>query len=314
MLNDIFSVGFIVSLLAGTIRLATPILLPALGQLYTQRAGILNLGVEGTMTIGAVSGFICAYLSGNLWIGVLAGIFFGALWSIIMAWLSVTMRANQVIAGIGLNILGGGVAVYVYRVVFGIQSLPPQVDPFATVSIPFLSDIPIIGPIFFQHNILVYLAFIMVIVTWFILEKTTFGLKIKAVGEHPRAADSKGISVAAIRYSAVIIGGAYAGAAGAFMSIGYMNMFTESIVSGRGFIAVSVVVFARFMPIKATWGALIFGFASALQIRLQALGINIANQLLLMLPYVLTIIALISASKKAEFPSAYTKPYSRLER
>lgn len=171
-----------------------------------------------------------------------------------------------------------------------------------------------IGPIFFQHNILVYLAFIMVAVTWFVLEKTTFGLKIKAVGEHPRAADSKGISVAGIRYSAVLIGGAYAGAAGAFLSIGYMNMFTESIVSGRGFIAVSVVVFARFMPVKAMWGALIFGFASALQVRLQAMGIDIANQIMLMLPYVLTIIALISASKKAEFPSAYTKPYSRLER
>ena len=314
MLSDIFSVGFIVSLLAGTIRLATPILLPALGQLYTQRAGILNLGVEGTMTIGAVSGFICAFLTGNLWVGMLAGIVFGTLWSGIMAWLSVTMRANQVIAGIGLNILGGGVAVYAYRVVFGIQSLPPQVDPFPTLAIPLLSDIPVIGPIFFQHNILVYLAFIMVAVTWFVLEKTTFGLKIKAVGEHPRAADSNGISVAGIRYSAVLIGGAYAGAAGAFLSIGYMNMFTESIVSGRGFIAVSVVVFARFMPVKAMWGALIFGFASALQVRLQAMGIDIANQIMLMLPYVLTIIALISASKKAEFPSAYTKPYSRLER
>ena len=314
MLSNIFTASFFISLLAGTVRLATPILLPALGQLYTQRAGILNLGVEGTMTIGAVSGFIAGYMSNNLWLGMLAGIFFGMLWSAIMAWLSVTMRANQVIAGIGLNILGGGVAVYVYRVVFGIQSLPPQVDPFAAVKIPLLGDIPIIGPVLFQHNVLVYLAFIMVIVTWFVLEKTTFGLKIKAVGEHPRAADSKGISVAGIRYSAIIIGGAYAGAAGAFMSLGYMNMFTESIVSGRGFIAVSVVVFARFMPLRSMWGALIFGFASALQVRLQAMGIDIANQIMLMLPYVLTIIALISASKKAEFPSAYTQPYSRLER
>lgn len=314
MLSNIFTASFFISLLAGTVRLATPILLPALGQLYTQRAGILNLGVEGTMTIGAVSGFIAGYMSNNLWLGMLAGIFFGMLWSAIMAWLSVTMRANQVIAGIGLNILGGGAAVYVYRVVFGIQSLPPQVDPFAAVKIPLLGDIPIIGPVLFQHNVLVYLAFIMVIVTWFVLEKTTFGLKIKAVGEHPRAADSKGISVAGIRYSAIIIGGAYAGAAGAFMSLGYMNMFTESIVSGRGFIAVSVVVFARFMPLRSMWGALIFGFASALQVRLQAMGIDIANQIMLMLPYVLTIIALISASKKAEFPSAYTQPYSRLER
>lgn len=314
MLSDILNASFFISLLAGMVRLATPILLPALGQLFTQRAGILNLGVEGTMTIGAVSGFIIAFLTGNLWLGMLAGIFFGVMWSLIMAWLSVTMRANQVIAGIGLNILGGGVAVYVYRVVFGIQSLPPQVEPFATVKIPVLGDVPVIGQILFQHNILVYLAFIMVAVTWFVLEKTTFGLKIKAVGEHPRAADSKGISVTGVRYAAVLIGGAYAGAAGAFLSLGYMNMFTEAIVSGRGFIAVSVVIFARFMPLRSMWGALIFGFASALQVRLQAIGIDIANQLMLMLPYVLTIVALISASKKAEFPSAYTVPYSRLER
>ena len=287
------------SLLAGTIRLATPILLPALGQIYTQRAGILNLGVEGTMTIGAVAGFSAAYKTGNLWIGLLSGMFFGMLWSLIMAWLSVTMRANQVIAGIALNILGAGTAVYVYRIIFGVQSLPPQVTPFAAVNIPVLSSLPVIGQIFFQHNILVYLSYVMVFVTWFILEKTTFGLKIRAVGEHPRAADSKGISVAGVRYAAVLIGGLYAGAAGAFMSIAYMNLFTESIVSGRGFIAVSVVIFARFMPVRAMWGALLFGFASALQMRLQALGIDMANQLMLMLPYIMTIAALIFASKKA---------------
>ena len=314
MLNNIFTVGFLVSLLASTVRLATPILLPALGQLYTQRAGILNLGVEGTMTMGAVTGFAAAFMTGSLWAGVLAGILTGVLWSTVMAWLSVTMRANQVIAGTALNILGGGAAVYIYRVIFGIQSLPPQVTPFAAVNVPVLSSIPVLGPIFFQHNLLVYLSYLMAVVTWFILEKTTFGLKIKAVGENPRATDSKGISVAGTRYAAVLIGGAYAGAAGAFMSIAYMNLFTEDIISGRGFIAVSVVVFARFMPFRAVWGALLFGFATALQMRLQALGINIANQLMLMLPYVLTILALVTASRKAEFPSAYTVPYSRLER
>lgn len=314
MLSNIFTLGFLVSLLASTIRLATPILVPALGQIFTQKAGILNLGVEGTMTIGAVSGFSVAYLTGNLWIGILGGIFFGMLWSLLMACLSITMKANQVIAGIGLNILGAGVAVYTYRVIFGIQKLPPQVETFSVINIPLLSDIPIIGPIFFQHNILVYLGFLLVPITWFALEKTTFGLKIKAVGEHPRAADSKGISVAKIRYSAVLIGGAYAGAAGAFMTIAYLNQFTESIIGGRGYIAISVVIFSRFIPKRSMLGALLFGFASALQMRLQALGINIANQLLLMLPYIMTVLALILASKKSEIPSAYTIPYSRLER
>ena len=231
-----------------------------------------------------------------------------------MAWLSITVRANQVIAGIGLNILGAGLAAYIYRVIFGIRSLPAQIDSFKQLNIPLLSDLPVIGPIFFQNNILVYIAFLLVPLTWFVLEKTTFGLKIKAVGEHPRAADSKGISVYRIRYSAVLIGGAYAGMGGAFMTIAYLNSFTESVIGGRGFIAVAVVIFARFMPGRAMWGALLFGLASALQLRLQALGVAIPSQLLLMLPYVATIIALIFASKKVEFPSAYTLPYSRLER
>lgn len=314
MLSNIFTASFFISLLASTVRLATPILLPSLGQIYTQRAGILNLSVEGTMTIGAVAGFTATFYSGSLWLGILVGMIFGMFYSLLMAILSVTLRANQVIAGTALNILGAGLAIFFYRVIFGIQSLPPQVEPFKMLRIPVLSDIPVLGVILFQHNIIVYLAFVMVVLTWFILEKTTFGLKIKAVGENPKAADSKGINVSKYRYIAILIGGLYAGAAGAFMSIGYLNIFTESIIGGRGFIAVAVVIFARFLPIRAMWGALLFGVASALQLRLQALGIDVANQLMLMLPYALTIIALVLASKKADFPSAYAIPYSRKER
>ncbi|MBR1918410.1 MAG: ABC transporter permease [Spirochaetales bacterium] len=306
---------FFVSLLAGTVRLATPILLPALGQIYTQRAGILNLGTEGTMLMGAVMGFITASVTGSLWLGILAGILAGMVYSLIMAWLSVTMKANQVIAGIGMNILSTGLAVYIYRLVFGIRSLPPSVDPFRTFEIPLLSSLPIVGTVFFKHNILVYLTYILILpLSYFILEMTTFGLKIKAVGENPRAADSKGVSVGLVRYLSVIIGGAYAGAGGAFMTIAYMNTFTEKIIGGFGFIAVSVVIFARFRPVGALFGALIFGMAQALQLRLQAQGIGIPSQFLLMLPYIMTIVALVIASKKAEFPSAYTIPYSRMER
>ena len=315
MLSEILSAGFLISLLAGMIRLATPILLPALGQLYTQRAGILNLGVEGTMLMGAICAFAttCA-TNNNLWLGLLAGVVSGMLYSLLLAWLSVTMRANQVIAGIGMNILATGLAAYIYRVIFGIRALPAKVETFQAVNIPGLADIPFVGPVFFQHNILVYFAFIMVPVTWFILERTTFGLKIKSVGEHPRAADSKGINVLGIRYAAVLIGGAYAGIGGAFMAIAYLNTFTESLIGGFCYIAVSVVVFARFMPGRAMWGSLLFGLTSALQLRLQAQGIGIPSQLLLMLPYFMTIVALIFASKNAEFPSAYTIPYSRMER
>ncbi len=314
MLENIFTMSFLVSLIASTIRLATPILIPALGQLYTQRAGILNLSVESTMVVSAVAGFAAAYFSGNLWLGALCGILFGVLWSLIMAWLSVTLRANQVIAGIGLNILGAGVAVYAYRVIFGILSLPPTVTTFPNLNVAGLSDLPFFGPILFQHNVLVYLSFLLVPITWFILDKTTFGLKVKAVGEHPRAADAKGIDVLKTRYLAILIGGAYAGLGGAFMTTAYLNSFTDGVIGGRGYIAVSVVIFARFIPIRSMWGALLFGFASALQLRLQALGSDIPSQLLLMLPYLMTIIALIFASKKAAMPSAYTQPYSRMER
>lgn len=314
-MSNILTLSFFVSLLASMVRLATPILVPALGQIYTQRAGILNLGTEGMMLIGAVCGFTAACISGSLWLGLLAGIAAGIVYSLIMAWLSVTMKANQVIAGIGMNILASGLAAFIYRLVFGIRSLPAQVTPFQDIAISGLSDIPVLGKIFFSHNILVYVSYVLIVpVTWFILEKTTFGLKIKAVGENPRAADSKGINVGRIRYLAVLIGGAYAGFGGAFMTIAYMNTFTEKIIGGFGFIAVSVVIFARFMPIKAMFGALLFGIAQALQLRLQANGVNIPAQFLLMMPYALTILALVFASKKAEFPSAYTIPYSRMER
>lgn len=314
MWSNIFTVGFFVSLLAGMIRLATPILMPALGQLYVQRSGILNLSVEGTMLMGAICAFATTSFTGSLWLGVLAGIVGGMIYSLLMAVLSVTLRANQVIAGIGLNILAAGLAAYIYRVIFGIRTLPPQVSTFKSIHFPLLSDIPGIGTVLFNHNILVYLAFLLVPITWFVLEKTTFGLKIKAVGENPAAADSKGISVSKIRYSTVLIGGAYAGLGGAFMVIAYLNTFTEKVIGGFGYIAVSVVIFSRFTPLRSMLGSLIFGVALALQLRLQALGIPIPSQLLLMLPYALTIITLVIAAKKAEFPSAYTLPYSRMKR
>lgn len=314
MLQGIFNIVFLVSLLSATLRLAVPILFASLGQIYTQKAGILNLNVEGTMVISAMFAFTVAYFSGNLWLAFLAAIFVGVLWSGIMAWLSNTMNANQVIAGIGLNILAAGVASYLYRVFFGVRSLPPQIEPFPVIKIPLLAEIPVIGPILFQNNILVFIALLLVPFTWFMMEKTTFGLRIKLVGEHPQAADSKGIRVRLIRDIAVLIGGAYAGAAGAYMSIAYMNLFTDNLIHGQGFMAVAVVIFAKFRPIWALLGSLLFGLANAFQMRMQAMGMPIPNQIMLMLPYIVTIFALISTSKKAQMPSAYTKPYNRMER
>lgn len=314
MLEQILSVGFLVSLMAGAVRMSTPILLPALGDLFSQRAGILNLGLEGTMLVGAIGGFLGAYFSGSLWVGVVAALLFGIVFSLLMAFLSVTIQANQVIAGTALTILGGGLATFIFRVVFGIQKLPPIIEPFQVVPIPVLAKIPILGPIFFQQNALVYLTFILIFVAAFVLDKTTFGLKVRAVGEHPQAADAKGINVYRIRYLCIMIGGAMAGLGGAFLSIGFMNTFLDGMTAGRGFIAIAVVIFARWHPYRAFGGALLFGIANSLQLKLQAIGVPVPHQFLLALPYALTVLVLIGVSKKAEFPATFTVPYSRGER
>ncbi len=309
--SGIWSVDFLVSLLAGTLRISTPILIPALGEIYTQRSGILNLGVEGLMIMGALCGFMGAFFSGSLWFGLFCAVLGGAVFSLIMGFLSITVGANQVIAGTALTILGTGFASFIYREAFGIRKLPPIVETFQSIRFPILSDIPVIGPILFSHNILVYLGWILVFVTWIVLEKTVFGLKVKAVGEYPKAADAKGIRVALIRYACVVIGGMYAGLGGAFMTLGFMDTYMDHMIAGRGFIAVSVVIFARWDPRRALWAALLFGGANALQMRLQAMGMGVPPQFLLALPYVLTIIVLVLVSKKVAFPSAFTVPYFR---
>lgn len=305
--------GF-VSLLAGTIRMSMPILLPALGEIFTQRSGILNLGLEGIMLMGALAGFAGTFFTQNLWVGLLAALITGILFSLIMGFLSITVKANQVIAGTAITILGTGLSTFLFREMFGIQKLPPQIESFPPLEIPLLSHIPFLGPVLFNHNAMIYLTFILVLFTAFVLEKTPFGLQVRAVGENPRAADSKGINVALVRYLCVMIGGAFAGLGGAFLSIGFMNTFIDGMVAGRGFIAVAVVIFARWNPYRALGAALLFGGASALQMRLQAIGVPIPHQFLLALPYVLTILVLLSVSRKAEFPAAYTLPYSRSER
>lgn len=314
LLSEIFSAGFLVSFFAGTIRLSTPILLAAVGDIFSQKSGILNLGLEGIMLMGALAGFAGAFFTGSLWLGILAAIVVGMIFSLIMAYLSISLKVNQVIAGIAITIFGGGLSAYLHRAIFGVQKLPPSIDPFTTIAIPVLSDIPFLGTIFFKHNILVYLAFIMVLVAEFVLNKTTFGLKVAAVGEHPHAADSKGINVNGVRYACMMIAGALSGVAGAFMSIGFMNTFIDQMVAGRGFIAVAVVIFSAWTPRKALIGALVFGGADALQMRLQAIGAPLPHQFLLALPYVLTIFVLISVSRRAQFPSAHGQPFERENR
>ncbi len=308
---ELISTSFIIGILAASIRLATPILLAALGEIFVERAGILNLGVEGIMLMGALSGFLGGYWSGNLWAGVLAGMLTGVLFGLLMGFMSITVRANQVVAGIGITILGGGLSTLLFRLAFGLRTIPPTLDIFPTLPIPLLSQIPFIGPVLFEHNVLVYLALILVPAASAVLYRTHFGLKVRAVGESPDAVDARGISVARTRYLALIIGGAMAGLGGAYLVLGSLGLFWTQMTAGRGFIAIAVVVFSKWDPARALLGALVFGVASALQISLQTLGMPIPSQILLMLPYIITIIVLVGVSRRAEFPSAYAVPYFR---
>jgi len=309
--ENIDLIALIVSLLAGAVRLAVPILLPALGETFAERSGVLNLGTEGVMIISAFAGLVGAFFTQNIWIGVLTGILAGMLTDLVMAYLSVTVRANQVISGFAINLVGGGLTIFLYRVVFGIRSVSPSVERLDEVNLPVLSNIPVLGPIFFQHNPLIYVAFAIVPLASILLYKTKFGLAVRAVGENPEAADSKGLNVATMRYSCLMIHGALAGFGGAFLSLAFQGTFIPDMTAGRGYIALAVVVLARWDPVRAVWASLLFGGAYALGLRLQATEIPIPYQLFMTLPYLLTLIALIGVSRRAEVPASLAIPYTR---
>jgi simple sugar transport system permease protein len=232
---------------------------------------------------------------------------------LLMAFVSVTAKANQVVAGLGITILGGGLSTLLFRLFFGLRTKPPTIKTFNTEPIPLLSEIPVVGRMFFDHNVMVYLAFVLVGVGWFVLYRTRYGLALRAVGERPEAVDTRGLNVTRLRYSALMIGGALAGIGGAYLPLANLGLFWTQMTAGRGFIAVAVVVFSRWDPVRALLGALVFGGAAALQTALQTLEAPIPSELLLMLPYVVTIIVLVGVSRRAEFPSAFAVPYSRGE-
>jgi simple sugar transport system permease protein len=308
--DALLSTAFMISLVASGIRLAMPVLLAVLGEIFTERSGVLNLGLEGIMAMGAFAGFAGGFASGNAWLGLMAGLAAGALMGLIMAFFSVTLKTNQVVTGISLVILGSGLSAFMYRELFGISSRPPRVEGVADLNIPVLSQIPVVGPILFQHSVVVYLAVLLVVLSWAALFRTTWGLKVRAVGEAPSAADTSGINVAHIRYVCVIVGSALAGLGGAVLSVAQMGLFVENMVAGRGWIAIALVIFARWRPSLALAGALLFGVADALQFRLQALGFAaVPYEFLLMLPYLLTILVLVGSSKRQAGPAALGEPY-----
>ncbi len=313
--ESITSAAFIIGLFAGTIRIATPILFASLGEVFAERSGVLNLGLEGIMLVGSSVGFAAAFLSGNVWLGVLVGFISGALLGLLIAFITVSLRIDQVVNGVAIWIIGMGLSSYLFVMFFGKLSSYPKIEGLPSLNIPGLSQIPILGEILFQQNALVYLAFLLVPILWYVLFKTTFGLKVRAVGENPKAADTLGIGVHRIRYLCVIFGAGLAGVAGTFLSVAYLQTYTDNMVAGRGFMAIAIVILGRWNPVRVLFGALLFGGVDALQIRLQALssveGIFIPTQFLVMLPYIVTIIVLVFVSRRAAAPAALTLPYKR---
>ena len=310
MIENLFSIPVLIGVTYSAIRLATPYLYAALGETIGQRSGVLNLGVDGIMLMGAFMAYYATYLTGDPWLGVLAAVITGALMGLLMAVISVTLQAEQGISGIGLYLFGLGLSSLLLKVLVG---TPVAVNGFDPIPIPVLSEIPIIGPVFFDHNILIYLAFLLVPVTAILLNRTTLGLKIRAVGQNPQAADSLGVSVYRVRYVTVITGSALAGVAGASLSIGLLDIFQENITNGLGFIAVALVYFGHWRPRGVLFGALLFSAVSALQMWIQLTELPVPSEVAIMLPYALTIIVLALGARQVRQPQALAKPFERGE-
>lgn len=302
--------AFVVAWLSASLRLAGPVLLAALGETFAEQSGVLNIGIEGTMLLGALTSFLVSYYTGMLWASLLAAIAVGIAANTILAWMYVTVRASQVVAGLVFNVLALGVASAVYRKVLGNSALPESIAMFQPLHIPLLSNIPVFGPVLFGQTILFYLTIALAFVAHFILFRTNFGLALRASGENPAAADSAGISVRRMRYAGTLISGATAGMAGGYLVLAQVGIFRESIVSGQGFIALGIVIFGRWHPLKATMAAMVFGACDALQLSLQIYGTHVPPQLLLALPYIVTILAISGLfGGKAVQPSALMTPY-----
>ena len=290
------------------LRVATPLVFGTLGVLWCERAGVLNLGIEGLMVVGAFSGWFAVYLGLPLWAGVLVAAGVAALFGVLHAFLTVTLALSQHVAGLGITMLATALSYFAYRVAFPKVSTPPTVTPFAP-----MDWLPI--PVLREQTPLTLLALLLVPLLAWVLYRTPAGLALRMAGENPKAVDSQGISVARVRYAAVVSGSALMGVAGAFLTLAAFNAFFFNMVNGRGWVCVALVVFAGWQPGKALLGALLFGFFDALQLRLQQADAGaLPHQVYLMLPYVLSIVALVVASRRARAPQALMKPYIAGER
>jgi ABC-type uncharacterized transport system permease subunit len=297
------------TLLASTIRNATPLIFAALGGMFSERSGVVNIGLEGLMLISAFAGVVGAFLSGSALVGLGFGLAAGLLFALIHALMCITFEADQIISGTAINLLALGGTGFLMVLIFGSGGTSPRVSGFKEVAIPLLSDIPLIGPALFNQSLLVYLMYALIPITWFVVFRTPFGLRLRATGEVPEAVDTAGVSVARMRYYGVALSGLLAALGGVYLSMGILSAFTENMTVGRGFIALAALIFGRWNPIGAAGAALLFGFGLAVSFQVPQEAVPI--EFIQMLPYVLTIVGLAGFGGRAIAPAAIGRPYRK---
>ena len=314
-MSEIFTTAFLVGLIGATLRVATPLVYATIGEVLVERTGILNLGIEGIMFLGAFSGFAVAFHAdaagwgGYLWIGLLGAAVSGMVMGLLMAFFSVNLGVNQHVSGLGITLLCIALSLFGFRMIFGENSVLPSVTPFAQLEI-----IPATNPVgtILKQYLLTYIGFLLLVpASWWLLFRTNFGLSIRAVGENPEAVDAAGLNVYRIRTIALVIGSMLMAVGGAFLSLAQLGAFSPGIIAGRGWVCIALVIFARWMPVRAMWGALLFAGVFALQLRLQTLGMDLPFEAFLALPYLVTLLALALAGRSVAYPGAYLKPYRR---
>ncbi len=298
-----------------SLRIATPLIFGVLGALLCERAGVLNLGIEGIFVVGAMAGWMAVWMGAGLWGGVLVAALAGAGFGLLHAILTVPLGLSQHVSGLGITLLATSAASFTYRTALPDVKSPPRITPFQPLDIPLLSDIPFLGPVLFQQTALTWLALFMVALVWWVMARTPLGVAIRAVGDNPDAVAAQGLSVHALRIGAVVTGSALMALGGAFLTMSAFDAFFFGMVNGRGWICIALVIFASWQPGKALLGALLFGMFEALQVRLQTqAGAVVPSQVFLMAPYVLSILALVFVARRADYPRALLKPWFRGQR
>lgn len=313
-MSDAFDILMSASLWAAVLRIATPLIFGVLGALVCERAGVLNLGIEGIMTAGAMVGWLTVYWGGDLWTGMLMAALAGMLIGLLHAALTVPLGLSQHVSGLGITLFASSLSYYLYRLWVEVGDLPPTIIAFKPLTIPVLSGLPFVGEVLFSQMAPTYLALLAVAVVAWVLARTPLGLALRMTGENPHAVEAQGLNPLAIRVGAVVAGSGLMALGGAFLTMATFNSFFPSLVQGRGWICIALVIFASWRPGKALLGALLFAFFDAFQLRLQTMVDGVPYQLFLMAPFVLSILALVLVARRARVPEALMQPYRRGER